>query len=117
MKIILDTNFLIDCMRFKIDIRGELAGHELFVSRSILFEIEKIMARGTKESSLAKMALEFINENNLKVLDSEEDVDESLINYSKEGYVIATHDRALKSRLKKMSAKIIYIRQKKYLVK
>jgi rRNA-processing protein FCF1 len=116
MKVILDTNFLIDCMRFNIDIKTELAGNELFVSESILFEIEKIIERGTKESFLAKLALDFIKKNNFKVLESEENVDESLISYSKQGYTIATHDRTLKTKLKKAGAKIIYIRQKRYLV-
>ena len=116
MKIILDTNFLIDCLRFNIDIKTELAGNELFVSKSILFEIEKIIERKTKESSLAKSVLKFIKENNFKVLESEDEVDESLISYSRQGYVIATHDRELKTRLKKAGAKIMYIRQKRYLV-
>jgi len=116
MKIILDTNFLIDCLRFNIDIKAELAGNELFVSKSILFEIEKITERGNKESSLAKKALDFIKESNINILESENNVDESLITYSRQGYVIATHDRELKARLKKAGAKIIYIRQKRYLV-
>jgi rRNA-processing protein FCF1 len=117
MKIILDTNFLIDCLRFKIDIKSELAGNKLFVLDSVIFEIEKIAKRGTKESSLAKLALEFINKNNLKILETgKKDADESLILYSKEGYAIATHDRVLKNKLKKMGAKLIYVRQKKYLV-
>jgi rRNA-processing protein FCF1 len=116
MKIILDTNFLIDCVRFKIDLKSELAGNELFVLDSIIFEIGKIAKRGTKESSLAKLALEFIAKNNLKLLETgKKDADESLIAYSK-SYAIATHDRILKNKLKKLGAKIIYTRQKKYLV-
>ena len=118
MKIILDTNFLIDCIRFKIDLKSELRGNELFVLDSIIFEIEKIIERGTNESKLAKLALDFINKNDIKMLESKErDTDESLISYSKKGYVIATHDRALKNRLKEIGAKFIYVRQKKYVVK
>jgi rRNA-processing protein FCF1 len=116
MKIILDTNFLIDCIRFNINVKDELAGNELFVSKSILFEIERITERGTKESSLAKKALDFIKESDINILESENNVDESLVSYSRQGYVIATHDRELKKRLKKAGAKIIYIRQKRYLV-
>lgn len=116
MKIILDTNFLIDCIRFKTDLRTELAGNELFVLDSVIFEIGKIAKRGTKESSFAKLALEFIAKNNFKILETDKkDADESLLAYSKE-YAIATHDRVLKNKLKKTGAKIIYIRQKKYLV-
>jgi rRNA-processing protein FCF1 len=117
MKIILDTNFLIDCIRFNINIKSELVGNELFVLDLEKFEMEKIIERGTKESKLAKTALEFVNKNKIKILESgEKDVDESLIKYSKEGYVIATHDRVLKNKLKKSVSKIIFIRQKKYLV-
>jgi rRNA-processing protein FCF1 len=116
MKIILDTNFLIDSIRFKIDLKSELAGNELFVLDSVIFEIGKIAKRGTKESALAKLALEFIAKNNIKILETDKkDADESLIEYSKD-YAIATHDRALKNKLKKVGAKIIYIRQKKYIV-
>jgi rRNA-processing protein FCF1 len=116
MRIILDTNFLIDCIRFNIDFKNELSGNEMFVLDSVLFELEKIAKRGTKESSLARLALEFISRNDIKILETgKKDADESLISYSKE-YSIATHDRALKNKLKNLGAKIIYIRQKKYLV-
>jgi len=117
MKIILDTNFLVDSIRFKIDLKSELAGNELFVLDSIIFEMGKIIERKTKESVLAKLALEFAKGKNIKILKSnEKETDESLISYSKQGYAIATHDRILKNKLKKAGAKIIYTRQKKYLV-
>ena len=109
---------MIDCIRFKIDLKSELRGNELFVLDSIVFEIERVMKRGTKESKLAKLALDFINKNKIKVLKSKEkNTDKSLILYSKKGYVIATHDRVLKNKLKKLGTKLIYVRQKKYLVK
>jgi len=117
MKVILDTNFLIDCIRFKIDIGSELIGNEMFVLESIVFEIEKITKRGTKESSLAKIALDYIKRKGLKVLKSKEkNTDLSLLKYSKKGYAIATQDRILKNKLKKAGGKVIYIRQKKYVV-
>ena len=113
MKIILDTNFLIDCIRFKIDIKSEFRGNELFIVESIIPEIERITKRKTKESSLAKIVLEIIS--NLKTLKSiQKETDDSLIEYSKEGYAIATQDRTLKNKIKKTGGKTIYIRQKKY---
>ena len=118
MKIILDTNFLIDCIRFKIDLKSELRGNEIFVLDSIIFEIENVIERETKESKLAKLSLEFIRQNNIKTLKSEQkNTDVALIEHSKQGYVIATHDRVLKNKLKEAGAKLIYVRQKKYLVK
>lgn len=112
MKIILDTNFLVDCIRFKIDFYTELAGNELFVLDSIIEELERIVKRKTNESILARIALRQAKD--LKVLKSKEkDTDLDLINYSNEGYKIATSDRKLKQKLK---GKVIYIRQKKYLI-
>lgn len=117
MKVILDTNFLIDCIRFKIDIESELMGNEMFVLESIIYEIEKITKRRTKESSLAKLALNYIKRKGLKILKSKEkDTDLSLLKYSKKGYAIATQDKILKNKLKKEGGKVIYIRQKKYVV-
>ena len=116
MKIILNTNFLIDCIRFKIDLKAETMGNELFVLKPTLYEIERIIERGTNESTLAKIALELIKKSKIKIIESEKEVDESLLSFSKKGYAIATHDRALKSKLKEIGAKLIYVRQKKYLM-
>ncbi|NIM47354.1 MAG: hypothetical protein GTN40_04340 [Candidatus Aenigmarchaeota archaeon] len=117
MKIILDTNFLIDCIRFRIDLKSELRGNELFVLDSIIFEIEKITERKTKESSIAKLALDYIKRKHLKILKlKEKNTDLSLLNYSKRGYAIATHDRVLKNKIKKAGGKVIFIRQKRYVV-
>ena len=117
MKIILDTNFLVDLVRFKVNIDSELSGNDLYVTDSIIFEIEKIAKRGTKESFLAKMALEYVKGKDLKILKSKEkDTDKSLLGYSKQGYAIATNDRILKFKVKKEGGKVIYIRQKRYVV-
>jgi rRNA-processing protein FCF1 len=112
MKVILDTNFLIDSFRFKVDLKKELAGSEVFMLKSQLFELRQIEERGTSDSKLAKMALMFAK--NVRMLEPiQAKVDDSLVSYSKEGYAIATHDRKLKEKLK--GAKIVYIRQKRYL--
>jgi rRNA-processing protein FCF1 len=104
-------------MRFKINVKSELAGNEIFVLDDIISEIGIIAKRKTKEANLAKLALEFVAKNNVKLLESNErNVDTSLVSYSKQDYVIATHDRALKNKLKKINAKIMFIRQRKYLV-
>jgi rRNA-processing protein FCF1 len=116
MKVILDTNFLIDCMRFKVDLKAELVGNELLVLDSVIFEIGKIIKRGTKESSLARLALEFVTKNNIRIIETgEKNADKPLFLYSKD-CAIATNDRALRNKLKKAGSKVIYLRQKKYLV-
>ncbi|OGI12630.1 hypothetical protein A3K64_03430 [Candidatus Micrarchaeota archaeon RBG_16_36_9] len=117
MKIILDTNFLVDFIRFKINFESEFIGNDMFVLDSTIYEIEEITKRKSTEASLAKLALEYVKRKGLKILKSKEtNTDSSLLEYSKEGYAIATHDRVLKNRIKKAGGKIIFIRQKRYVV-
>jgi rRNA-processing protein FCF1 len=115
MKILLDTNFLVTSVKFKIDIFLELKGNELFVTEPVLDELAKIARKKGKDSTAAKMSLEMIKEKNLKVLESKEkEADMSLLDYGKKGYVVATQDKKLREKLRKAGTRIIYIRQKKY---
>jgi len=117
MRIIFDTNFLVDAVRFKVDVINELAGNELYVLDSVIKEIVSITNRGTEESNLAKIALEITKAKDLKILSSKEkDTDKSLLLYAQQGYAIATHDSLLRNLIRKRGGKVIYIKQKKYVV-
>jgi rRNA-processing protein FCF1 len=116
MKILLDTNFLVDIVRFKIDF-SELKGNELFVLDSVVEELEKIAEGKGKDSVSARIALELIKGKGLKILKSKErQADLSLLEHAKKGYVIATQDARLKRKLKEVGTKIACIRQKKYVI-
>jgi rRNA-processing protein FCF1 len=116
MKIILDTNFLIDMFRFSVNAKSEMAGNELFVLDDVVREVEKLVVTDKKESALANLALKFI-EANCKVLKStQKETDDSLVDYSMDGYVIATHDRVLKGKIKDVGGRIAFIRQKNHVV-
>jgi len=117
MKIILDTNFLMAINKFKIDVFSELRGNDLFTLDTVIEELEKISHGKSKDSISAKIALELRKKKGLKVLKSKEkETDLSLLGYAKKGYVIATQDKILKDKLKKNRRRIIFIRQKKYVV-
>ena len=101
MKIILDTNFLMTALRFKVDIFSELKGNELFVITNIISELEKLSKGNSKDVKYAKLSLEMVKRKGLKVLTSKEkNTDKSLVEYSKKGYAIATQDRPLKEIIK-----------------
>lgn len=76
-----------------------------------MFELE---ALGKREKKIAKELLlvkQIIKVNNIKILDSTtEDVDKELVEKSKEGNIIATNDKNLRERIKKVGGKSIYIR-------
>lgn len=117
MRVILDTNFIVDSIRFKIPIFSELAGNEIFVLDSIEKELETIIKRGTNEAKLAKLAKQVLESKGLKALKSiEKNTDMSLLAYSQKEYTIATQDSLLRNLIREKGGKTIFIRQKKYLV-
>ncbi len=108
--IILDTNFLIYCAKYKIDFFSEIERichfqYKLTFLDKTIEELEKVKP---KELKLIKKYLEKID----KIKAAKEKVDESLIDLSKEGYIIATQDKELKKQLR---GSIIIIRKKQYL--
>ena len=113
MKVILDTNFLIDFLRFRID-PMELGGKEVFVLRQSIQELESVSKRGGTDAKLAGEAVIFAK--TLRTLeDREKNADLSLLAYAKDGYAIATQDRDLKEAVRKAGGKVVVIRQQKYL--
>ena len=114
--IILDTNFIIDVLKNKIDLKGELSRicnfpFKIFVLDRIKYELENIIEKQAgKNKELAKLALGYIK--NFEVVETKEDnVDSALTALSKD-HIIATQDKQLKSRLKKP---FIILKQKKIL--
>lgn len=117
MKVILDTNFLMAVSQFKIDVFLQLRGSSIFVTDSIIKELEGFSNGSSKKAMSARMALQLIKTKGLKVLKPKErNVDKSLTLYSFKGYVIATQDRELRENIKRAGGKSIYIRQKKYVI-
>jgi rRNA-processing protein FCF1 len=111
MKIILDTNFLIDCSKFHIDYQEELSQHTLFVLDATLNELENLINQ--KKAKHARLALDILKSKPVKVVKTKKDkfVDDLLV--ETKGYAIATADLELKKRLK--GRKLFVIRQKKYI--
>ncbi|MBS3151065.1 hypothetical protein J4443_01655 [Candidatus Woesearchaeota archaeon] len=118
MKVILDTNFLIDCAKFNIDYEDQLKQHHLFTLGAVIGELEKLIKQ--KKAKHAKLALQILRQKQIKIIKTDEDkqvqvdVDSILAsNQFTEGYAIATADKDLKKKLK--NKKIFVIRQKKYI--
>ena len=127
-KIILDTNFLMVPVQFKVDIFSEIEricsfNYELCVLDKTIEELNNIISReGTKKKTYAKVALNIIKIKKIKVLDTSsmtgsEHTDDIIVEIAKnKAYIVATQDKILKKRLKVKSIHLITLRQKKYLV-
>ena len=112
MKVILDTNFLIDCAKFNIDYEDQLKQHHLFTLGAVIGELEKLIKQ--KKAKHAKLALQILRQKPVKIIKTDnqnKDVDSVLADL--DGYAIATADKDLKKKLK--NKKIFVIRQKKYI--
>lgn len=116
-RIVMDTNFIMEVAKNKIDLARELKRvidfpHTLFIIEGSSDELKRIMSEQKgKEREAAKLATLLTKE--FKTLKGEgKNVDEKLANLSDKDTIIATQDKGLK---KKIKCQIIVVRQKKYL--
>lgn len=116
--IVLDTNFIMSAIGFKIDIIREIeriadSSYKLAVLKATLSELEKLIKEGEYfERKQAKLALGIIAAATLKILPIEGYADEILLGLDKADNIIATQDAELKKKLKAKGFKTIIIRQK-----
>jgi len=115
---ILDTNFIITCVKQKIDFFEELRfmGLQVVVPKQVIAELERLVKtkKGAAKNQ-AELTLAILRANIPKLIDLKQNyVDKALINYSKKhkDIIIATLDSELK---KKLKCNKIVIRNKKKL--
>ena len=124
-KILLDTNFLMICFQFKVDIFTQIDkisafNYRLFVLDKSIDELKKIVEEQKgKHKDAAKIALKLIAIKNIGIIKtkSNEKTDDIILDIaSKEYFIVATQDKDLKRRLINQSVSIIVLKQKKTLV-
>ena len=115
-QLIIDTNAWMAITEFKLDIFAALErdcdfSYRIVVLQGIVEELEKIISeqRG-KFRQAALLALGILKVKKIKILPEAGNVDDLLVQHSKEGDLILTQDAALKKRLKRP---YLTIRQKK----
>ena len=117
--IIIDTNALMAIDEFGLDIFSALKEAAYFTYQTAVLsktieELGNIMEdQRLKYKKAAKLALEIIKKKKIQVIESEGNADNTLVEYSKKGYLILTQDQGLKKRLKKP---YLTIRQKKMII-
>ncbi len=113
MKIIIDTNFIIDLLRFKIPIENLnylIPNSKLTTINQVIKELKSIAGRRTqKDSKYAMVALKIIE--NFEIIETEKGLaDDILVKISNKDNIIATNDSNLRRRLKRKELKSIYLR-------
>ena len=118
-RIIFDTNFLVDIVKFKIDL-GDI---DKLITRPYRFEtIGSVVSELKKiNNKNSKVALKIIYEKKFKILKARhKNVDDEIVDIVKKNErdkkpVVATNDTKLRKRIKALDAKVIYLRAKKHL--
>jgi len=125
-RIILDTNFLLIPIQFKVDIFSEIDricsfNYQICVLDKSVSELENIMKNQKgKSKRAAEIALGLIKPKNIKIIptkDMEKNTDDIIVEIvNKNEHIVATSDKELKKRLKQKGISLISLRQKKYLI-
>ena len=119
--VLVDTNFLIECAKHKVDIHSELTrildtNFEVAVLDRTLEELDTVIARGKNEGKAAKLAKTILMTKHVTIMaTSGGHTDNLLLAKADENHIVATMDRALKQRLKKKGQDVIIIRGQKKL--
>jgi rRNA-processing protein FCF1 len=110
MKTILDTDFLVNVIKYRIDI--EEIKSPCIIDKTI-DELEKV------NNLNAKAAIKLIKLKKFKIIKTKKDkiVDDLILEKATKEDIVATQDKKLKKRLKEKQIKVITVRQKKYITK
>jgi len=127
MKIILDTNIFLVPEKFKVDIFEEFdrlidEKYELVTIEPVVRELKKLSMGNSRDARAARFGLNFLEAKSIKVTKTKENTaDKAIVSLSEkflrksEECAVATLDKELKRKLKKIGVKVIYLRNKKYL--
>ena len=122
-KILCDTNFLLIPLRFGVDIFSESDNAlndicSFYISRRVLNEI-KLLRRDAKPSLDKELlfALKMAEKCSIVEDYSETPVDDSLIQLAKEhNMTLGTTDAELRKKARAEGVKVVYLRQRRYLL-
>lgn len=123
-RIILDTNFLLIPIEFKVDIFSEIERicnfkYELSIIDRTINELDAIIEyKKGKAKDAARIALQLIKRKRIKKIITKEhkDVDSIIVDVAAKDDIVATQDRVLKQKLKEKGITVMTLRQKKYII-
>jgi rRNA-processing protein FCF1 len=104
MEVLLDSNFIVSCLRKKIDFISDLEGQgfAVFLPKEVYQELKDLKNKVSHEDKIAvEMALTLFESKKLKRISlGNQSVDSGLIEKGRQGYYIATLDAAIKRQAK-----------------
>lgn len=113
MQILIDTSFILDCIKYKIDMLTEL---RRIIQTSFTLAAPQDIIKELKKSKQQKLAISLLDHLNIAFFTSAGNtVDDQLLSYALEKKaIVATQDRKLKEKLKKAGLEVLTIRKKSH---
>ena len=106
-QVVLDTNFIMACIKRKIDFFNEIKfmGYKVLIPKEVIKELKKIINSKQKlhNKETAKIALKIIKLNKFKKIElKKKNVDNAIAEFanSNKGIIVATLDKDLKNKIK-----------------
>ncbi|MEM4240140.1 MAG: hypothetical protein QXK08_03035 [Candidatus Woesearchaeota archaeon] len=121
--IILDTNFLVDCLSWKVDFFREIErilpfNYRLAVVDKTLDELDTVIREGKQDAKTgARIAKQLIMKKRIGIIQTDKKccTDALILKAAGKETIVATQDQELKRRLKAKGIPVIIIRQKRFL--
>ncbi len=104
--VILDTNFILSCVRKKIYFFNEIKflGLKIIIPIQVIKELESLTSKGkTKFREESKLSLALLKKNSFEKIDLQiKNVDNGIVKFAKEheDYIIATLDKEIQEKIK-----------------
>ena len=121
-KIILDTNFLMIPLQFRVDIFSELNrichfNYRLLIYGQTVEELKNVMQKQKGlHKKAAQFALKLIKLKNIEIIESgQKDVDSLILENLDKDTVVATQDIMLKKEILEKGSSVVILRKKKHL--
>ena len=121
-KVILDTNFLMIPLQFRVDIFSELNrichfNYTLLVYGQTVDELKNVMKKQKGlHKKAAQFALKLIKLKNIEIIDSEQrDVDSLILENLDKDTIVATQDIMLKKEVLEKGSSVVILRKKQHL--
>ena len=121
-KTIIDTNFLMIPLQFRVDIFSELNrichfNYKLIVYGQTVEELKNVMQKQAgKNKKAAQFALKLIKLKNIEIIESwKKDVDSLILENLDKDTIVATQDIMLKKEVLEKGSSVIILRKKQHL--
>jgi len=118
MKVVLDSNFVLVPIQFKVDVFGEIPR---LIDEKIEYVVlspcvDELKALRGREKIAASTMLEFLKKKGVKTANVSGRPDDAIVEYAaKNGAIVCTNDKELRQRLREKGVKTIFLRKKSFL--